>query len=130
MEGPAFSSVHMRERDKAVEERHKKAIEFLQGQLNRSKRANDETRKDLFEARNKNNRLVESLGFDDISEAQQAIDTTDDQMSFKDRLQYCDSVSQQLREQRDTCDRLMDQVYEISRERDHLQDTVAALRDR
>ena len=59
------SSVHLGERDKILAERHEKVLATLERKVERLKRSNDDTLKQLFEAQTRGNRLAESLGFHD-----------------------------------------------------------------
>ncbi|KAJ3812688.1 DNA repair protein endonuclease SAE2/CtIP C-terminus-domain-containing protein [Lentinula aff. lateritia] len=68
----AFSSATFRERDKAVQRKHDEETRSFKVMLDKTNHANAELRASLFDLKNRSNRLVQSLGFRDLMEAQQA----------------------------------------------------------
>ena len=87
------SSVQLRERDKLLLDKHQMELAILEKKLQKVKSISDETAKQLFDAVNRGRRLARSLGFDDVYDAQFAIDSMDNDISFRecyDRLQSQD----------------------------------------
>lgn len=88
-----YSSVQMRKRDKVLLDKHQIELAILEKKLQKVKFLNDETSKRLFDAVHRGRKLAQSLGFDDVYDAQFAIDSADHDISFRecyDRLQNQD----------------------------------------
>lgn len=83
MQGATFSSAQARERDKRVEEKHKKDIEDLERKIQNLKRTNDQTRKELWEMKQGAHRLASCLGYQDLSEVQQDLDLMPEDFNFR-----------------------------------------------
>jgi len=93
-EATVYSSVQLRQRDKVLSDKHQNEIAILEKKLLKVKSINDETAKQLFDAVNRGRRLAKSLGFDDVYDAQFAIDSVDHDLSFRecyDRLHRLDN---------------------------------------
>lgn len=84
--GPTvYSSVRLHERDKLLPDKHQNEIAILEKKLEKVKSISDETAKHLFDAVNRGRRLAQSLGFNDVYDAQFAIDSVDDHdISFRE----------------------------------------------
>lgn len=83
MQGTTFSSAQARERDKRIEEKHKKEIQALERKVENLKRTNDNTRKELWEVRQGATRLAECLGYRELSEVQQDLDMMSEEFNFR-----------------------------------------------
>ena len=98
-----YSSVQLRERDKLISEKHQTEMALLERKLQKVKSISDETAKQLFDAVNRGRRLAQSLGFDDVYDAQFAIDSVDQDVSFHecyDRLHRLDGQLSAEKEKR------------------------------
>jgi hypothetical protein len=84
--GNTYSSAHLRERDKILEEEHRKQFALVERKVDRLWRSNDDTLKQLFDVRMRGDKLARFLGFNDIHEAQVAIDIADHELllAFKE----------------------------------------------
>ncbi|KAF8623257.1 hypothetical protein AX17_007503 [Amanita inopinata Kibby_2008] len=82
--GATYSSAHMRERDKILEEKHQKELSVLQRRIEKLRWANDDTLKQLFDTQHRALRLANSLGFNDIFQAQVYIDTAEHEVPYKE----------------------------------------------
>ena len=102
MDTAGYSSVQLRERDKLLIDKHQMELAIFEKKLQKVKSINDETAKQLFDAVNRGRRLARSLGFDDVYDAQFAIDSIDHDISFRecyDRLhRQDDQLSAQKKE--------------------------------
>ncbi|KAJ3992509.1 hypothetical protein F5050DRAFT_908210, partial [Lentinula boryana] len=97
----AFSSATFRERDKAIQRRHEDEIRRHKIALDKMNQANADLRTSLFDLKNRSNRLVQSLGFDDLMEAQVYIDarkSEDGQTTYRDCLRSAGSLEDELKE--------------------------------
>ncbi|KAJ3796746.1 hypothetical protein GGU11DRAFT_685191 [Lentinula aff. detonsa] len=97
----AFSSAAFRERDKAIQRRHEDEIRRHKIALDKMNQANADLRTSLFDLKNRSNRLVQSLGFDDLMEAQVYIDarkSEDGQTTYRDCLKLAGSLEDELKE--------------------------------
>ncbi|KAJ3980645.1 hypothetical protein F5890DRAFT_1419243 [Lentinula detonsa] len=97
----AFSSAAFRERDKAIQRRHEDDIRRHKIALDKMNQANADLRTSLFDLKNRSNRLVQSLGFDDLMEAQVYIDarkSEDGQTTYRDCLKLAGSLEDELKE--------------------------------
>jgi len=121
-----FSSVHLRERDKLLAEKHEKAIATLERKVERLKRANDDTLKQLFEAQTRANRVAESLGFHDIYEAQVAVDTADREIPYKQCLERIESLERELSGEVEKNDKLHDNVRTLEQESEKVKMALAS----
>ena len=90
------SSVQLCERDKLLSEKHQKEVAILEKKLQKVKSICDETAKHLFDAVNRGRRLAQSLGFDDIYDAQFAIDSVDQEISFRECYERLSRLDDQL----------------------------------
>jgi phage-related tail protein len=95
-----FSSANLKERDKRVEERHRKELSALERKIENLRRSNDDTRRQLFDAIHRTERLANSLGFANVMEAQETLDLLDEPVSFKDTLARVESLETELRNSR------------------------------
>ena len=79
-----YSSVQLRERDKLLLDKHQTEVAILERKLQKVKAIGDETARQLFDAVNRGRKLARSLGFDDVYDAQFAIDSADHDISFRE----------------------------------------------
>ena len=121
-----FSSVHLRERDKILAEKHAKSQAILERKVERLKRSNDDTLKQLFEAQTRGNRLAESLGFHDVYEAQVAIDTADREIPYKQCLERIESLERELSQRVEQNDKLRDNVRSLEQETEKVKVALAS----
>ncbi|KXN81962.1 hypothetical protein AN958_03370 [Leucoagaricus sp. SymC.cos] len=95
-----FSGAQLRERDKAIEERHKKELDSVERRLERFRKALDNAEKQAFELRNSGQQLAESLGFSDINEAQRAIDVSDHEVTFRETFERVQVLGDEIKVER------------------------------
>ena len=79
-----YSSVQLRKRDKLLLDKHQIEVAILEKKIQKVKAISDETAKQLFDAVNRGRKLARSLGFDDVYDAQFAIDSIDHDISFRE----------------------------------------------
>ena len=96
--GPTVhSSVRLHERDKLLPDKHQNEIAILEKKLEKVKSISDETARHLFDAVNRGRRLAQSLGFNDVYDAQFAIDSVDDHdISFRECYDCLHRLEEQL----------------------------------
>lgn len=126
--GNTYSSAHLRERDKILEAKHQKELAFLERKCDRLRWSNDDTLKQLFDARLRGDKLARSLGFNDIHEAQVAIDTTDYETppTFKDCIAHVDALRTDLARERAQHEKLREYLRLVEEERDQQKATAEA----
>lgn len=120
-ENATYSSAHLRERDKILEEKHRKEIAVIERKIERLKWSNNDTVKQLFEAQNRCQRLAHSLGFKDIYEAQVTIDTADYDTSFKDSLERVHTLEVELLAERNEGESLQEKLLLAEEEKRQIQ---------
>ena len=120
-EDATYSSAHLRERDKILQEKHRKEIAVIERKIERLKWSNNDTVKQLFEAQNRCQRLAHSLGFKDIYEAQVTIDTADYDTSFKDSLERIHTLEAELLAERNEGESLKDKLLLLEEEKRQIQ---------
>jgi hypothetical protein len=131
--GNTYSSAHLRERDKILEEKHRKQFALVERKVDRLRRSNDDTLKQLFDVRMRGDKLARSLGFNDIHEAQVAIDTADHELplTFKECFALLDVLQSELTRERAQHEKLREYLRLVEQERDHHKASAAAAdRDR
>ena len=79
-----YSSIHLRERDKLLSDIHLKEVAILEKKLQKVKSNCEETAKQLFDAVDRGRKLAQSLGFNDVYDAQFVIDSADHDISFRE----------------------------------------------
>jgi hypothetical protein len=79
-----YSNVQLRKRDKLLLDKHEIEVAIFEKKLQKVKSISDETSKRLFDAVHRGRKLAQSLGFDDVYDAQFAIDSIDHDISFRD----------------------------------------------
>ena len=121
VEDATYSSAHLRERDKILQEKHKKEIAVIERKIERLKWSNNDTVKQLFEAQNRCQRLAHSLGFKDIYEAQVTIDTADYDTSFKDSLERIHTLEAELLAERNEGENLKEKLRLSEEEKRQMQ---------
>jgi hypothetical protein len=90
----------MRERDKLLEEKHKKELQVVERKLEKLKRALDDVHNQAFELRNRDQQLAEYLGFSDINEVQRAIDVADHEVTFHHAFERLQVLEDEVKEER------------------------------
>jgi hypothetical protein len=84
-----------------MEARHNKELTILQNKMERLKWSNTDMTRQLADAAPRMQRFAESLGFDNMYEAQMALDMADTEVPYKDRLDLVQQLESWLqREQR------------------------------
>jgi hypothetical protein len=126
--GNTYSSAHLRERDKLLEAKHQKELAFVERKVERLRWSNDDTLKQLFDARTRGDKLARSLGFNDIHEAQVAIDTAHHEtpLTFKECLARVDALQVDLVRERAQHETLREYLRLVEEERDQEKATAAA----
>ncbi|KAF8827114.1 hypothetical protein HHX47_DHR5000552 [Lentinula edodes] len=97
----AFSSATFRERDKAVQRKHDEDTRSFKVMLDKANHANAGLRASLFDLKNRSNRLVQSLGFSDLMEAQVHVDagnSANRQMKYRDCLKTIGNLEDELKQ--------------------------------
>ena len=97
-----YSSVQLRKRDKLLLDKHQVELAILERKLQKVKSISDGTAKQLFDAVNRGRKLAQSLGFDDVYDAQFTIDSVDHDISFRecyDRLHRQDDQLSALKKE-------------------------------
>ncbi|KAJ3894193.1 hypothetical protein GG344DRAFT_41625 [Lentinula edodes] len=97
----AFSSATFRERDKAVQRKHDEETRSFKVMLDKANHANAGLRASLFDLKNRSNRLVQSLGFSDLMEAQVHVDagnSANRQMKYRDCLKTIGNLEDELKQ--------------------------------
>jgi hypothetical protein len=126
--GGAYSSAHGGERDKILEAKHQKELAFVERKVDRLRWSNDDTLKQLFDLRTRADKLARSLGFNNIHEAQVAIDTADHQppLTFRECFARVDALQAELARERAQHDKLREYLRLVEEERDQHKVTIAA----
>ncbi|KAJ4479202.1 hypothetical protein J3R30DRAFT_3475339 [Lentinula aciculospora] len=94
----AFSIATFRERDKAIQRKHSEEIHRYKVALDKSNYVNAGLRTSLFDLKNRSNRLVQSLGFGDLMEAQVYVDAEQSEIKYRDLLRLVESLEGKLKE--------------------------------
>ncbi|RDB16596.1 hypothetical protein Hypma_002805 [Hypsizygus marmoreus] len=123
----AFSSSHLRERDKILQEKHQKELSILERKIERLRWSNNDTLKQLFEAQTRGKRLAQSLGFNDIYEAQVTVDTADRELPYKECLERVETLQVELSSEKAHYLTSLDQMKLLEEENERLKVTLAAL---
>ena len=121
-----YSSVHLRERDKFLSDKHQKEIAILEKKLQKAKFVSDETAKHLFDAVNRGRKLAQSLGFDDVYNAQFAIDSADHDMSFHECYDRLDKLDDQISVQKKEISSLETKLHNAEEKVKELQTNLEA----
>ena len=126
--GNTYSSIHLRERDKILETKHQKELALIERKVDRLRRSNDDTLKQLFDVRIRGDKLARSLGFHDIHDAQVAIDTADHEapLTFKECFARVDALQAELTRERAQHEKLREYLRLVEEERDQQKATAAA----
>jgi hypothetical protein len=119
--GNTYSSAHLRERDKILEEKHRKQFALVERKVDRLRRSNDDTLKQLFDVRTRGDKLARSLGFNDIHEAQVAVDTTEHEspLTFMECFVRVDALQSELTRERAQHEKLREYLRLVEQERDY-----------
>ncbi|KAJ3575007.1 hypothetical protein NP233_g1379 [Leucocoprinus birnbaumii] len=122
-----FSSAQMRERDRLIEEKHKKELEAAERRHEKLKRVLENTDKQNFTFRHQVQRLVECLGFADIDEAQRAFDVADHEVTFHQAFERVQILEDELRKTKSQNEILESRCQELQRLLEDEQKHSAAL---
>lgn len=120
----AYSSVHLRERDKALEEKHRKELAAVERKIEKLKWSNADTLKQLFDVQNRSHRLATSLGFHDVYAAQVAVDTADQDTPYSECFERVEKLQRELEEERAESGRLREQLRLAEDERNLFEDQL------
>ncbi|KAG5637565.1 hypothetical protein H0H81_004142 [Sphagnurus paluster] len=110
----------MKARDKAILDIHEKEKAAYELKIERYKRANNDTLKELFDVQQRGNRLARSLGFNDVYEAQVMIDTSDRETPYALCLERIEGLEAELVAARNRAEELQLVLETTQREQDNL----------
>lgn len=123
----AYSSSKLRERDKILEEKHRKELAAAELKFERLKRTNQEILNRLFDTHNRENRLAISLGFVDSLEAQAEIDNAERPMSYRDCMERVGTLESELKAERESNEQLVELLRQTEEQRDQSKASLDAL---
>lgn len=95
-----FHIDQLRERDKILEEKHKKELDAADRKLEKFKNILLNSDKEYFDLRNRGIRLAQALGFSDIGEVQRAIDVSDYEATFHQAFERVQILEDEVRVER------------------------------
>ncbi|KAK0471159.1 hypothetical protein IW261DRAFT_1513419 [Armillaria novae-zelandiae] len=121
MDGATFSSVHMRERDKVLNEKHRKETAAHEAKYDRLKRSAEDTLNRLSDLTNRTGHLVKALGFSDLQEALFVVDNAEHGTKYRDAWSRIEDLERALRRATDERDHLQAQLGDAVEERNFLQ---------
>ncbi|KAF9458420.1 DNA repair protein endonuclease SAE2/CtIP C-terminus-domain-containing protein [Collybia nuda] len=121
----SYSSVHLRERDKILEEKHKKDLAIVERKIDKLKWSNNDVLKQLFEMQTRANRLAQNLGFYDIYEAQVYVDNADYEMPYKECFESISVLKGELSAEKRENEQLQERLRLAEEERDQLKAAAA-----
>ncbi|KDR79382.1 hypothetical protein GALMADRAFT_243412 [Galerina marginata CBS 339.88] len=124
---PSYSGSHLRERDQLILEKHEEEINALQAKFWRLKYSADEISKNLFDASNRGRRLAESLGFNDVFDAQVAIDSAEHSVTYRECLERLQIAEAQLSVEKKDVQILQAKLHEKEQENKKLAKEKRAL---
>ncbi|TFK67185.1 hypothetical protein BDN72DRAFT_843358 [Pluteus cervinus] len=107
-------------------EQHQQELAKMEKKLEKLRRSNEDTLKQLSDTNARGNRLATSLGFNDISEAQVMIDNSDMEIPYKECMEKVDSLQAELLREKSENERLKEALRLVEDERDALKLRVAA----
>jgi chromosome segregation ATPase len=125
--GETYSSLHLRERDKLLVERHQKELAVVERKVDKLKWSNTDLLKQLFDAQNRGHRLAMSLGFNDIYEAQVSIHNADNCTLYKDCIDGFDKLRSDLAKAESENVKLRDELRRVEEERDQAKANARAM---
>ncbi|KAJ3501210.1 hypothetical protein NLJ89_g9443 [Agrocybe chaxingu] len=125
----SYSSSALKERDQVIIDKYEKEKAELERKIQRMKFAHDETKKQLFDAIHRTERIAQSLGFQDIYEAQVAIDSGDYDVSYRECFERIQVLETQLLRQRRKLDPLELQLLTLEDKNRALQARVQDAED-
>ncbi|KAK0211951.1 DNA repair protein endonuclease SAE2/CtIP C-terminus-domain-containing protein [Armillaria fumosa] len=121
MDGATFSSAHMRERDKALNEKHRKEIAAHEAKYDRLKHSAEDTLNRLSDLTNRTGHLVKALGFSDLQEALFVVDNAEHDTKYRDAWTRIEDLERALSRATDERVHLQAQLDDAIEERDFLQ---------
>ncbi|PBK80097.1 hypothetical protein ARMGADRAFT_1003290 [Armillaria gallica] len=121
MDGATFSSAHMRERDKVLNEKHRKEIVAHEAKYDRLKHSAEDTLNRLSDLTNRTGHLVRALGFSDLQEALFVVDNAEHSTKYRDAWTRIEDLERALRRAADERDHLQTQLDDAVEERNRLQ---------
>jgi chromosome segregation ATPase len=121
-----YSTVQLRERDKLLLDKHQIEVAILEKKLQKVKSNSDETARQLFDAVNRGRRLARSLGFDDVYDAQFAINSIDHDTSFRECFDRLHRQDDQLSAQKEEITALETKLHNAEEKVKELQTELEA----
>ncbi|KAK0199617.1 hypothetical protein DFS33DRAFT_1363553 [Desarmillaria ectypa] len=122
MDSATFSSTHMRERDKVLNEKHRKEIAAHEAKYDRLKHSAKDTLNRLSDLTNRTGHLVRALGFSDLQEALFVVDNAEHSTKYRDALTRIEGLEKALRSAKDERDHLQAQLDDTAEERNRLRE--------
>lgn len=124
-----YSSSHLRVRDKFLEAKHQKELALVERKADRLRWSYDDALKQLFDARARGDKLARSLGFNDIHEAQVAIEAPghETSLTFNECFARVDALQADLARERAQHEKLREYLKLVEEERDQQKATAAAV---
>ncbi|KAG6827987.1 hypothetical protein H0H92_009751 [Tricholoma furcatifolium] len=120
-----FSSAKDRPRDKVLQEKHQKELAEKDKKIERLQRANNEALKQHFEAQTRGNRLAQALGFQDIFEAQIAIDIAGHEIPYKECFGRVETLQERVSTLRSENESLVERIaFEVEKARNDAEEEV------
>jgi acyl-CoA thioesterase FadM len=93
-----------------LQEKHRAEVASLQNKIDHLKWLNNDTAKQLSDTAARTQRLVTSLGFSDVHEAQVVIETADTEVRYKESLDLVQRLKDELRLERAEVVRLRERL--------------------
>ncbi|KAK0186271.1 DNA repair protein endonuclease SAE2/CtIP C-terminus-domain-containing protein [Armillaria mellea] len=121
MDSATFSSAHMRERDKVLNEKHRKEIVAHEAKYDRLKHSAEDTLNRLSDLTNRTGHLVKALGFSDLQEALFVVDNAEHGTKYRDAWTRIEDLEGALRRVKGERDHLQAQLDDAIEERNRLQ---------
>jgi prefoldin subunit 5 len=100
----------------SMEAKHGKELAILQNKIERLKWSSTDMTRQLSDAGRRMQRLAESLGFDNVYEAQVALDTADTEVPYKNYLELVQQLERTLAAERAEVTRLNDKLRVVEEE--------------
>lgn len=102
----------------------------MERKLEKLKRSNGDTLKQLADAQSRGRRLANSLGFHDIYEAQVMVDNADVEIPFIDCIEKIELLEKGVAKEKNENERLKEALGNAEDERDALRLRLAAMEER
>lgn len=108
-----YSSSYLRDRDKGIHDKYQNEIRILEAKIEKQRRNLDEHLKTAFDVRNSGERLARSLGFNNVFDAQVAIDSLDYSFTLKDTLDRLDEAEAEITTQKKEKEIIQDKLTSV-----------------